>query len=225
MDFENLSLSSIDSDVEEDIDLLNNKEQKLNNLLLTKKTLEDNILKLSKEKEERDLLVSQIDDDTINNFITILQDSLSLDIITDSFIKESIQLDNKNFELVLFDCDFLLEDVVSAAVNLETIQLERWEDINILFLKLQSYYHLRSSIFTQFQKKEQNINLIVDLVYGSIKDENGNSILQWDILVADGGLLVQNKLTTPIIESQSLLKQIICKKGIYEGIPSFIQQH
>ena len=225
MDFENLSLSSIDSDVEEDIDLLNNKEQKLNNLLLTKKTLEDNILKLSKEKEERDLLVSQIDDDTINNFITILQDSLSLDIITDSFIKESIQLDNKNFELVLFDCDFLLEDVVSAAVNLETIQLERWEDINILFLKLQSYYHLRSSIFTQFQKKEQNINLIVDLVYGSIKDENGNSILQWDILVADGGLLVQNKLTTPIIERQSLLKQIICKKGIYEGIPSFIQQH
>ncbi|KAL6927474.1 hypothetical protein ACO0SA_003772 [Hanseniaspora valbyensis] len=225
MDFENLSLSSIDSDVEEDIDLLNNKEQKLNNLLLTKKTLEDNILKLSKEKEERDLLVSQIDDDTINNFITILQDSLSLDIITDSFIKESIQLDNKNFELVLFDCDFLLEDVVSAAVNLETIQLERWEDINILFLKLQSYYHLRSSIFTQFQKKEQNINLIVDLVYGSIKDENGNTILQWDILVTDGGLLVQNKLTTPIIESQSLLKQIICKKGIYEGIPSFIQQH
>ena len=225
MDFENLSLSSIDSDVEEDIDLLNNKEQKLNNLLLTKKTLEDNILKLSKEKEERDLLVSQIDDDTINNFITILQDSLSLDIITDSFIKESIQLDNKNFELVLFDCDFLLEDVVSAAVNLETIQLERWEDINILFLKLQSYYHLRSSIFTQFQKKEQNINLIVDLVYGSIKDENENIILQWDILVADGGLLVQNKLTTPIIERQSLLKQIICKKGIYEGIPSFIQQH
>lgn len=225
MDFENLSLSSNDSDVEENINLLNNKEQKLNNLLLAKKTLEDTILKLSKEKEERDLLVSQIDDDTINNFIVILQDSLSLDIITDSFIKESIQLDNTNFELVLFDCDFLLEDVVSAAVSLETIQLERWEDINILFLKLQSYYHLRSSIFTQFQKKEQNINLIVDLVYGSIKDENENIILQWDILVADGGLLVQNKLTTPIIERQSLLKQIICKKGIYEGIPSFIQQH
>ncbi|OBA25995.1 hypothetical protein HANVADRAFT_49539 [Hanseniaspora valbyensis NRRL Y-1626] len=225
MDFENLSLSSNDSDVEENIDFLNNKEQKLNNLLLAKKTLEDTILKLSKEKEERDLLVSQIDDNTINNFINILQDSLSLDIITDSFIKESIQLDNKNFELVLFDCDFLLEDVVSAAVNLETIQLERWEDINILFLKLQSYYHLRSSIFTQFQKKEQNINLILDLVYGSIKDENGNTILQWDILVADGGLLVQNKLTTPIIERQSLLKQIICKKGIYEGIPSFIQQY
>ena len=225
MDFENLSLSSNDSDVEENINLLNNKEQKLNNLLLAKKTLEDTILRLSKEKEERDLLVSQIDDDTINNFIVILQDSLSLDIITDSFIKESIQLDNTNFELVLFDCDFLLEDVVSAAASLETIQLERWEDINILFLKLQSYYHLRSSIFTQFQKKEQNINLIVDLVYGSIKDENENIILQWDILVADGGLLVQNKLTTPIIERQSLLKQIICKKGIYEGIPSFIQQH
>lgn len=214
------AISSISTTVIKENHSLFSKQQQLSNLFLDKKLLESTILELENVKREQDLIVSEVDDETINNFMDILQNELELDLISDSFVKENIHLDSKSYDLILFDCDFDLEEVVAAAANLEDIELEIREDINILFLKLQSYYHLRSTIFKN--ALNDNNELLVDFVDGTItKDEK--IILEWTILVSDGGNVVQNKLTTPDIERQELLKIIICKKGIYDGIPKFIQ--
>lgn len=213
-------ISSISTTVSKKSHNLLSKQEQLNNLFLDKKLLESTIIELENLKSKQDLIVSEVDDETINNFMNILQNDLHLDVISDSFVKENIQLDSKSYDLILFDCDFDLEEVVAAPVNLEDIELEVREDINILFLKLQSYYHLRSTVFKH--ALNNNNDLLVDFLCGTItKDEK--IILEWTILVSEGGNVVQNKLTTPDVKRQQLLKTIICKQGIYDGVSKFIE--
>ncbi|XBW38334.1 hypothetical protein QEN19_003923 [Hanseniaspora menglaensis] len=199
---------------------ISEKQERLNNLLQQKLELEDELASLQAQKAQQDDVVSKIDDNIINNFIKTVAETLQLDLISDSFAKENVTLDSVNFDLILFDCEHNLEDVVTAAVDLEFIELDRWEDINVLFLKLQCYFHLRYSIFTAINNESSDIE--VNFIEG-IVSKNNEILFQWDILVSNRGLLVQNKLSTPILSKQEYLKNVICSKGIYEGVQLFIQ--
>lgn len=194
--------------------------------LLRERMLEEHALSVEVERLQKDLemqtrKINDRSEDIIHDFISSLRYILKLDVLVDSFVTEQVDFNDENkYDLILFETPFDLEDVVASSSGLEDVDLNNAYEVNILFLKLQTYYALRYEIFNHIFTLDSS--LVVDFVEGTVAHE-GAQLLKWDIIVSKGGKLVQNKLSTSDEESQ-FLKDTVCEKGIHKGVTIFVAQ-
>ena len=213
--------SSGTSFLPEDSDPISHKRKLLRERILEEQSLTTEVEQLQKDLELQTRKISDRSEDTIHDFISSLKNILKLDVLVDSFVTEQVDFsDEQTYDLILFETPFDLEDVVASSTGLEDVDLNNAYDINILFLKLQTYYALRYEIFNHIFTLDSG--LVVDFIEGTVVYE-GKQLLKWDILLSRGGKLVQNKLTTSEEESQ-FLKDTVCEKGIHKGVTIFVAQ-
>lgn len=205
----------------EDSDPISHKRKLLRERILEEQSLTTEVEQLQKDLELQTRKISDRSEDTIHDFISSLKNILKLDVLVDSFVTEQVDFsDEQTYDLILFETPFDLEDVVASSMGLEDVDLNNTYDINILFLKLQTYYALRYEIFNHIFTLDSG--LVMDFIEGTVVYE-GKQLLKWDILLSRGGKLVQNKLTTSEEESQ-FLKDTVCEKGIHKGVTIFVAQ-
>ena len=213
--------SSGTSFLPEDSDPISHKRKLLRERILEEQSLTTEVEQLQKDLELQTRKISDRSEDTIHDFISSLKNILKLDVLVDSFVTEQVDFsDEQTYDLILFETPFDLEDVVASSMGLEDVDLNNTYDINILFLKLQTYYALRYEIFNHIFTLDSG--LVMDFIEGTVTYE-GKQLLKWDILLSRGGKLVQNKLTTSEEESQ-FLKDTVCEKGIHKGVTIFVAQ-
>lgn len=213
--------SSGTSFLPEDSDPISHKRKLLRERILEEQSLTTEVEQLQKDLELQTRKISDRSEDTIHDFISSLKNILKLDVLVDSFVTEQVDFsDEQTYDLILFETPFDLEDVVASSMGLEDVDLNNTYDINILFLKLQTYYALRYEIFNHIFTLDSG--LVMDFIEGTVVYE-GKQLLKWDILLSRGGKLVQNKLTTSEEESQ-FLKDTVCEKGIHKGVTIFVAQ-
>lgn len=213
--------SSGTSFLPEDSDPISHKRKLLRERILEEQSLTTEVEQLQKDLELQTRKISDRSEDTIHDFISSLKNILKLDVLVDSFVTEQVDFsDEQTYDLILFETPFDLEDVVASSTGLEDVDLNNTYDINILFLKLQTYYALRYEIFNHIFTLDSG--LVMDFIEGTVVYE-GKQLLKWDILLSRGGKLVQNKLTTSEEESQ-FLKDTVCEKGIHKGVTIFVAQ-
>lgn len=213
--------SSGTSFLPEDSDPISHKRKLLRERILEEQSLTTEVEQLQKDLELQTRKISDRSEDTIHDFISSLKNILKLDVLVDSFVTEQVDFsDEQTYDLILFETPFDLEDVVASSTGLEDVDLNNAYDINILFLKLQTYYALRYEIFNHIFTLDSG--LVMDFIEGTVVYE-GKQLLKWDILLSRGGKLVQNKLTTSEEESQ-FLKDTVCEKGIHKGVTIFVAQ-
>lgn len=205
----------------EDSDPISHKRKLLRERILEEQSLTTEVEQLQRDLELQTRKISDRSEDTIHDFISSLKNILKLDVLVDSFVTEQVDFsDEQTYDLILFETPFDLEDVVASSMGLEDVDLNNTYDINILFLKLQTYYALRYEIFNHIFTLDSG--LVMDFIEGTVVYE-GKQLLKWDILLSRGGKLVQNKLTTSEEESQ-FLKDTVCEKGIHKGVTIFVAQ-
>lgn len=203
-----------------DEDSIEHKRKILQERILEEQSLTAEVEQLQKDLELQTRKINDRSEDTIHDFISSLKNILKLDVLVDSFVTEQIDFNDENtYDVILFETPFDLEDVVASSTGLEDVDLNAY-DINILFLKLQTYYALRYEIFNHIFTLDSS--LVIDFIEGTVVHE-GKQLLKWDILLSKGGKLVQNKLTTSEEESQ-FLKDTVCEKGIHKGVTIFVAQ-
>jgi hypothetical protein len=213
--------SSGTSFLPEDSDPISHKRKLLRERILEEQSLTTEVEQLQRDLELQTRKISDRSEDTIHDFISSLKNILKLDVLVDSFVTEQVDFsDEQTYDLILFETPFDLEDVVASSTGLEDVDLNNTYDINILFLKLQTYYALRYEIFNHIFTLDSG--LVMDFIEGTVVYE-GKQLLKWDILLSRGGKLVQNKLTTSEEESQ-FLKDTVCEKGIHKGVTIFVAQ-
>ncbi|CAI8508931.1 unnamed protein product [Hanseniaspora opuntiae] len=213
--------SSGTSFLPEDSDPISHKRKLLRERILEEQSLTTEVEQLQRDLELQTRKISDRSEDTIHDFISSLKNILKLDVLVDSFVTEQVDFsDEQTYDLILFETPFDLEDVVASSMGLEDVDLNNTYDINILFLKLQTYYALRYEIFNHIFTLDSG--LVMDFIEGTVVYE-GKQLLKWDILLSRGGKLVQNKLTTSEEESQ-FLKDTVCEKGIHKGVTIFVAQ-
>lgn len=213
--------SSGTSFLSEDSDPISHKRKLLRERILEEQSLTTEVEQLQRDLELQTRKISDRSEDTIHDFISSLKNILKLDVLVDSFVTEQVDFsDEQTYDLILFETPFDLEDVVASSMGLEDVDLNNTYDINILFLKLQTYYALRYEIFNHIFTLDSG--LVMDFIEGTVVYE-GKQLLKWDILLSRGGKLVQNKLTTSEEESQ-FLKDTVCEKGIHKGVTIFVAQ-
>ena len=213
--------SSGTSFLPEDSDPILHKRKLLRERILEEQSLTTEVEQLQRDLELQTRKISDRSEDTIHDFISSLKNILKLDVLVDSFVTEQVDFsDEQTYDLILFETPFDLEDVVASSMGLEDVDLNNTYDINILFLKLQTYYALRYEIFNHIFTLDSG--LVMDFIEGTVVYE-GKQLLKWDILLSRGGKLVQNKLTTSEEESQ-FLKDTVCEKGIHKGVTIFVAQ-
>lgn len=213
--------SSGTSFLPEDSDPISHKRKLIRERILEEQSLITEVEQLQKDLELQTRKISDRSEDTIHDFISSLKNILKLDVLVDSFVTEQVDFsDEQTYDLILFETPFDLEDVVASSTGLEDVDLNNTYDINILFLKLQTYYALRYEIFNHIFTLDSG--LVMDFIEGTVVYE-GKQLLKWDILLSRGGKLVQNKLTTSEEESQ-FLKDTVCEKGIHKGVTIFVAQ-
>lgn len=213
--------SSGTSFLPEDSDPISHKRKLIRERILEEQSLTTEVEQLQKDLELQTRKISDRSEDTIHDFISSLKNILKLDVLVDSFVTEQVDFsDEQTYDLILFETPFDLEDVVASSTGLEDVDLNNTYDINILFLKLQTYYALRYEIFNHIFTLDSG--LVMDFIEGTVVYE-GKQLLKWDILLSRGGKLVQNKLTTSEEESQ-FLKDTVCEKGIHKGVTIFVAQ-
>ena len=213
--------SSGTSFLPEDSDPISHKRKLLRERILEEQSLTTEVEQLQRDLELQTRKISDRSEDTIHDFISSLKNILKLDVLVDSFVTEQVDFsDEQTYDLILFETPFDLEDVVASSTGLEDVDLNNAYDINILFLKLQTYYALRYEIFNHIFTLDSG--LVMDFIEGTVVYE-GKQLLKWDILLSRGGKLVQNKLTTSEEESQ-FLKDTVCEKGIHKGVTIFVAQ-
>lgn len=213
--------SSGTSFLPEDSDPILHKRKLLRERILEEQSLTTEVEQLQRDLELQTRKISDRSEDTIHDFISSLKNILKLDVLVDSFVTEQVDFsDEQTYDLILFETPFDLEDVVASSMGLEDVDLNNTYDINILFLKLQTYYALRYEIFNHIFTLDSG--LVMDFIEGTVRYE-GKQLLKWDILLSRGGKLVQNKLTTSEEESQ-FLKDTVCEKGIHKGVTIFVAQ-
>ncbi|KAL6939080.1 hypothetical protein ACO0OL_000703 [Hanseniaspora opuntiae] len=213
--------SSGTSFLPEDSDPILHKRKLLRERILEEQSLTTEVEQLQRDLELQTRKISDRSEDTIHDFISSLKNILKLDVLVDSFVTEQVDFsDEQTYDLILFETPFDLEDVVASSTGLEDVDLNNTYDINILFLKLQTYYALRYEIFNHIFTLDSG--LVMDFIEGTVRYE-GKQLLKWDILLSRGGKLVQNKLTTSEEESQ-FLKDTVCEKGIHKGVTIFVAQ-
>ncbi|CAI8508475.1 unnamed protein product [Hanseniaspora opuntiae] len=213
--------SSGTSFLPEDSDPISHKRKLLRERILEEQSLTTEVEQLQRDLELQTRKISDRSEDTIHDFISSLKNILKLDVLVDSFVTEQVDFsDEQTYDLILFETPFDLEDVVASSMGLEDVDLNNTYDINILFLKLQTYYALRYEIFNHIFTLDSG--LVMDFIEGTVVYE-GKQLLKWDILLSRGGKLVQNKLTTSEEESQ-FLKDTVSEKGIHKGVTIFVAQ-
>lgn len=200
---------------------ISHKRRLLRERILEEQSLATEVEQLQRDLEQQTRKISDRSEDTVHAFISSLERILKLDVLVESFVTEQVDFNAENrYDLILFETVFDLEDVVAASRGLEEVDLSNAYEVNILFLKLQTYYALRSEIFNHILTLDSS--LVVDFIEGTVANE-GKQLLKWDIVLSRGGRLVQNKLTTSEDEAH-FLRETLCDKGIHKGVSIFVAQ-
>lgn len=216
-----LSSDSSASFLPGDLPSIDAKRQLLRDNLFKYQTLKDEVTQLRTDLEHQTRKINDRSEDTIHDFIHSIRTILRLDVLTDSFVTEQIDFnDEKKYDLILFETAFDLEDVVTSAIGLEGVDLHNGYEVNVLFLKLQTYYALRYEIFNHILALDSGLD--IDFNEGTVVYD-GNQLLKWDIIISKGGKLVQNKLSTTEEEAE-FLKETVNEKGVHKGVTIFIAQ-
>ena len=197
------------------------KRQLLKKRIFEEQSLKDEVEQLQTDLENQIRKINDRSEDTIRDFMSSIRNILKLDILTDSFVTEQIDFnDEKKYDLILFETGFALEDVVTSSIGLEDVDLNNAYEVNILFLKVQTYYALRQEIFNHILALDSGLD--IDYNEGTVAYD-GNQLLKWDIIISKGGKLLQNKLSTEPDKSE-FLKETVNEKGIHKGVTIFVAQ-